>query len=384
MLVCLSVQFRPSISIRPLLTTHVRATWFPLDPKNLYPDREEPPERVRCGMDPFYGFKTRNCLACPGMLQDVRFCILNVGPTREGSLDHMTNSTSFWTRCCRAARAFARPELMIVLMIIGAALAVPSIAMQGDTIADRVLGQFDFVHNSPNLVDGGGMGSPLSLAIDSTVTPNRLYVSDFANSRVLGYKDVATFVNSGAADLVLGQPFFISGQSSAFSFGCNSPSATSLCDPIGVAVDASGNLYVADSDNSRVVEYNIPFAGCGSFPCVGGPANLVFGQGNFNTNNCDQGGPSPSTLCFPSGIAVDSHGNLFVSDQDDNRVLEYNTPLTTDTVADEVFGQGGSFSSRTPNKGGVSASALDGPNGVALDLSGDLYIADSSNHRVLE
>ena len=135
----------------------------------------------------------------------------------------MTNPTSFWSRCWSAARAFARPELMIALLIIGAALATPSIAMQGDTIADRVLGQFDFVHNSPNLVDASGMWSPLSLAIDSSVTPNRLYVSDYANSRVLGYKNVATFVNGGAADLVIGQPDFISGQSSAFSFGCNEP-----------------------------------------------------------------------------------------------------------------------------------------------------------------
>src|SRR5260370_34999027 len=120
----------------------------------------------------------------------------------------MTNPTRLWNRCWSTARAFARPELMIVLMIIGAALAVPSIAMQGDTIADRVLGQVDFVHNSPNLVDASGMWSPLSLAIDSSVTPNRVYVSDYANSRVLGYKDVATFVNGGAADLVIGQPDF--------------------------------------------------------------------------------------------------------------------------------------------------------------------------------
>jgi hypothetical protein len=150
-------------------------------------------------------------------------------------------------------------------------------------------------------------------------------------------------------------------------------------------VDPSGNLYVADSDNARVLEYNAPFAGCGSFPCVGGPSNLVFGQGgNFNTNSCDGSGVSASSLCFPVGVAVDNHGNLFVVDQDDNRVFEYNTPLATDTVADEVFGQGGSFSSTIQNKGGFGASALNGPSGIALDLSGDLYIADSSNNRVLE
>src|SRR5260370_32488269 len=147
---------------------------------------------------------------------------------------------------------------------------------------------------------------------------------------------------------------------------------------MGAAVDPSGNLYVADSDNSRVVEYNTPFAGCGSFPCVGGPANLVFGQsGNFNSNNCDLGGAGVSTLCFPVGVAVDSHGNVFVVVQADNRVLEYNTPLTTDTDADEVFVQGCSFSSTTATTGGVGASTLNDPSGLALDRSGDLSIAAS-------
>src|SRR5579863_6714350 len=127
------------------------------------------------------------------MLQDVRFCILNVESNREGSLDHMRNPTSFWTRCWSGARAFARPELMIAVVIIGAALAIPSIAMQGDTIADRVLGQIDFVHNGLNLIDASGMLNPQSVAIDSSVTPNRLYVSDNGNSRVLGYKNVTTF-----------------------------------------------------------------------------------------------------------------------------------------------------------------------------------------------
>jgi sugar lactone lactonase YvrE len=165
------------------------------------------------------------------------------------------------------------------------------------------------------------------VAIDSSVTPNRLYVADTNNSRVLGYRNVATFVNGGAADLVMGQPDFISGTDP--DVACASPSASNLSGPIGVAVDATGNLYVADSNNSRVLEYSAPFAGCGSFPCVGGSANVVFGQnGNFTTNNCNSGGASANTLCFPVGVAVDSHGNLYVVDQDENRVLEYNSPLT--------------------------------------------------------
>ncbi|MGC2763341.1 MAG: hypothetical protein WA206_18710, partial [Candidatus Binatus sp.] len=61
--------------------------------------------------------------------------------------------------------------------------------------------------------------------------------------------------------------------------------------PYGVAVDAAGNLYVADASNNRVLEYTTPFAECGSFPCVGGSANMVFGQGgSFTSNTANKGG----------------------------------------------------------------------------------------------
>ena len=109
----------------------------------------------------------------------------------------MTNPTSFLTRCWSIARGSARPGLMIAFAIIGAALVAPSIAMQGDTIANRVLGQIDLTHNGLNLIDAAGMWRPEAVAIDASVTPNRLYVSDNGNSRILGYKDVATFVNGG-------------------------------------------------------------------------------------------------------------------------------------------------------------------------------------------
>ncbi|WP_333647514.1 hypothetical protein [Candidatus Binatus sp.] len=111
----------------------------------------------------------------------------------------------------------------------------------------------------------GKLYNPQGVAIDASTTPNGLYVADRSNNRVLGYKDAATFVNGGPADLVIGQPDFYSTASNS-----GGTSGSSLYNPVGVAVDGSGNLYVADSGNNRVLEYNAPFAGCGSFPCVGG------------------------------------------------------------------------------------------------------------------
>ena len=147
-------------------------------------------------------------------------------------------------------------------------------------------------------------------------------------------------------------------------------------------MDAGGNLYVADNDNNRVLEYNTPFAGCGSFPCVGGGANRVFGQGgSFTSNTVNKGGLSADSLNFPTGVALDAGSNLYVADNGNNRVLEYNTPLTSGTTADTVFGQGGSF---TSNNIGVSADSLHSPTGVALDAASNLYVADNVNNRVLE
>ena len=102
---------------------------------------------------------------------------------------------------------------------------------------------------------------------------------------------------------------------------------------------------------------------------------------------------SADSLCYPTGVAVDGAGNLYVAENghylhdrvSNHRVLEYDTPLTSDTTADRVFGQGGSFSGFAfCNKGGVSANSLCCPGGVAVDGAGNLYIADAGNHRVLE
>ena len=260
-----------------------------------------------------------------------------------------------------------------------------------DPTADRVLGQYDFIHNAANLTDAQGLISPQGAAIDASVAPNRVYVADNINNRVLGWRNAASFSNGAPADLVIGQPDFI-------SYLCNGAGgaevrAGSLCNPAGVAVDAAGNLYVADSNNNRVLEYANPFTACNNtFPCVGGPAVLVLGQGDsFTSNIRNNGGVSANSLASPLGVAVDGSGNLYVADNDNSRVLEYNAPLSTGAAAALVFGQGGSFSSNACDydisgllKLSSTANDLCNPAAVAVDGSGNLYVADYDNRRVLE
>src|SRR5208282_3850236 len=119
--------------------------------------------------------------------------------------------------------------------------------------ADVVLGQPDFLHNQPNFPDQSSLNNPSAVTIDASgmpFTPTHLYVADESNSRVLGWNDVTAFTNGAPADLVIGQP-------DPYSIACNSggTSGSSLCNPSGVAVDAVGNLYVADAGNNRVLEY---------------------------------------------------------------------------------------------------------------------------------
>ncbi len=79
---------------------------------------------------------------------------------------------------------------------------------------------------------------------------------------------------------------------------------------------------------------------------------------------------SAANLCFPRGVAVDSNGDLYVADTSNNRVLEYNTPFISGTIADRVFGQDGSFIANACNRHLIAADSLCGPVRVALDASG--------------
>ncbi|MFZ0887492.1 MAG: NHL repeat-containing protein [Candidatus Binataceae bacterium] len=276
----------------------------------------------------------------------------------------------------------------------------------GDTVADRVLGQLDLRH--PGGVNRSLLGPPGSASIAFGSSPaawpisldgvavdsaGHLYAAEVLSNRVLGWKSAASLGNGQPADLVIGQSDFESGL-------CNrgaTVSAGTLCTPRGIAVDlGSGDLYVADRANNRVLEYGAPFDACKSFPCVGTGANRVFGQrGNFTTRFCNGNasatGTNAATLCAPSGAAVDSAGNLYVADSSNSRVLEYNTPLqktstpgSGDTTADMVFGQNGSFIERGCNNTARGADGLCNPWGVAVDSADNVYIADTGNSRVLE
>src|SRR5208282_5773613 len=271
--------------------------------------------------------------------------------------------------------------------------------------ADLVFGQKDFVHDGVNITGNQGLNTPGAAAIDASVSPNRVFAADTLNNRVLGWLSLDAYQSGAAADLVLGQPDFLSSDCNRYQAGFGQPNApptaATMCSPTGVAVDSGGNLYVADEGNSRVLEYNAPFSACsGGFPCVGNPANLVIGQGsagnNFTSAMGSLANQSANALFDPNGVAVDSAGNLYVADTDDGRVLIYLRPVpfgggtpgapgsAGDVTADMVFGRGSSPTCFTVGCGGSDgADQLSSPYGAAIDHNGNLYVADFADSRVL-
>jgi hypothetical protein len=240
-----------------------------------------------------------------------------------------------------------------------------------DLVADRVFGQVNFVANMCNEGAGGGAANASRLCAPSAVfvdAAGSLWVTDQGNSRVLRYDNPLT--TDTVADDVFGQVSMLAGSCNQ---GLLAPTASTLCNPTGLAIDSLGYLYISENQHRVVIHTN---------PAVDKVADVVLGQPGFVTNTCNNGGISASSLCTPTDVAVDTASNVYVADGNNNRVLFYRDPFASDTVADSVLGQNGLFTTNTCNNGGISNLSLCFPRAVS-PVGVDLYVADSSNSRVL-
>ncbi len=163
--------------------------------------------------------------------------------------------------------------------------------------------------------------------------------------------------------------------------------ASRLCGLHSLRFDASGNLWVpdhfnnralSDSSNNRVLVYNPPFT-------THQAASVVIGQPNFYSNAPNNGGGTGADgLNFNRGITFDLAVNLWVADTDNNRVVMFPAPLTTYELATIVLGQPNfTFNAYTDGDGSATATGLCHPIGLGFDGSGNLWVADSDNERVL-
>ncbi len=152
--------------------------------------------------------------------------------------------------------------------------------------------------------------------------------------------------------------------------------ASSLNNPFGVAVDNRGNLYIADDNNQRIRVVNT-----GSSPITVASVTILPGAiatvaGNGTAGFSGDGGPALNAqINNPSGIAVDGSGNIFIADLYNFRVRKVNSSGIMSTVT-------GIGTQVYSGDNGPAANAGLYPYAVAVDASGNLYVADTANDRI--
>ncbi len=212
----------------------------------------------------------------------------------------------------------------------------------------------------------GGMANqaklyyPIGVAIDNS---GNIYIADLYNLRLRKVDGGTGIISTIAGNGTKG-----------YNGDGSTADLTELSSPSGIALDASGNIYIADAGNNRVRKVN---AANGIITTVAGNGYETgfIGNGGYSGD----GGPADAAeLSSPLGVAVDDSGNIYIADAGNNRIRKVNagTGIIT-TVAGG--GDASSGNDWLGDGGPAEMATLSGPSGVALDDSGNIYIADTYN-----
>jgi CRISPR/Cas system CMR-associated protein Cmr3 (group 5 of RAMP superfamily) len=200
------------------------------------------------------------------------------------------------------------------------------------------------------LATGAELNTPAGIAADAQ---GNFYFADYYNNivrKVTNFGVIETIAGNGVA---------------GYSGDSGAATSAELSDPWGIALDASGNVYLSDLGNCRIRKVS---AASGTISTVAGNGSCGFAG--------DGGAATSAELGFPAGIALDRNGNLYIADQTNERVRK----VTASGVISTVAGNG---TQGYAGDGGAATSAeLYTPATVSVDGSGNLYISDRENNRI--
>src|SRR5438093_272147 len=191
--------------------------------------------------------------------------------------------------------------------------------------------------------------APYRVARDSA---GNLYVADGSSRRIR---------KVSAAGIIT----TVAGRGTGQSSGDGGPATLAeLIQPLGVAVDPAGNVYIADEGSNRIRKVN-----------TAGIISTIAGNGKQGFSG--DGGPATSAaLNQPSGVAVDPAGNVYIADEGSNRIRKVNTAGIISTIA------GNDTQGFSGDGGPATSASLNKPREVAVDLAGNVYISDAGNFRI--
>jgi tripartite motif-containing protein 71 len=238
-------------------------------------------------------------------------------------------------------------------------------------------------------LEGPGRGQfniPAGVATDSS---GDVYVADSGNERIDEFSSTGSFIEAFGWGVANGmsQPETCTSTCQAGIYGSG---AGQFADPVGVATDSSGDVYVADRENERIDE----FSSSGSFiEAFGWGVANGMSQPETCTSTCQRGleGRGAGQLYAPKGVAIDPSGHVYVADSGNERIDEFSAAGSFIQaygwgVANGMNQPETCTSTSTCQAGlpGAGAGQFEDPTGVAIDSSGDVYVSDYGNARIDE
>jgi sugar lactone lactonase YvrE len=250
-------------------------------------------------------------------------------------------------------------ESLVRAIASGMILAASMASAQNIPLADGYIYTVDG-DGSPGFSGDGELAIDAELNQPSDVVldlAGNLYIADYFNSRVRKVD-----VQTGNITTVAGNGVF------GYS-GDGGPATSAEFDgPLAITLDSAGNIYVADYGNQRIRKVDVA---TGIITTVAGNGIVGFsGDGGLATN---------AELYSPAFVLFDADGDFYISDQDSNCIRKVN--VTTGIIT-TIAGSGNPNGGYRGDGGSATDAELWGPSALALDASGNLYIADTFNNRV--